>query len=121
MPNTIGHFLIGARDQQKAAEFYSKLFGWEITPQMTPDGENHRIDTGGKIAGHIVPSEGAGYTGFMVMVEDLEKALQRATELGGNIVAAPQVSLRGARFALFSDPEGTIIGLIERKNRSEEL
>jgi len=42
MPHPVVHFEIGCRDNQKAQEFYSKLFDWKLEPY----GPAAMIDTG---------------------------------------------------------------------------
>lgn len=108
------HFEIGCRDRARTGDFYSKLFGWQITNV----GPAANIDTGSPqgIAGHITSlgHEPEHYTMFYVDVEDVQAALDQAIALGGKKVVGP-VEIPTGIFAWFSDPDGNTIGLLKRK------
>lgn len=119
MPNNVSHFVIGSHDVPKSAEFYGKLFGWNMTAEA--ENENLRIDTGGKVGGHLVPTDEHSFTSFFVRVEDLDATLKRAVELGGRVITPPEVNARGTRFAMIMDFDSAVIGVLEvSKKRSEE-
>lgn len=105
------HFEIGCRDSAKSAGFYKKLFGWTTSAY----GPAEMIDTGAKegIMGHFTAlgHEPHNYMLVYAQVDDLEKYLAKATELGGKIVVPPQEVPNMGHFAWFSDPEGTVFGL----------
>jgi len=114
MPNPVVHFEIGCRDRAKTAEFYSALFDWKISEQ----GPASNIDTGvsGALAGHITSlgHEPQHYTMFYVQVEDIRAALKKAESLGGKTLVPP-VTLPGAGiFAWMADPEGNMVGLLQK-------
>ena len=48
---------------------------------------------------------------FYVGVDDLEKCLSRAEELGGSRVVGPTSVGEAGSFALFADPDGNTVGL----------
>jgi uncharacterized protein len=106
------HFEIGCRDLAKTGDFYSKLFGWQITPA----GPASNIETGSSrgISGHITAlgHEPQHYTTFYVDVEDVQAALDRAIELGGKKLVGP-IAFPTGTFAWFADPEGNMIGLLK--------
>lgn len=108
------HFEIGCRDRARTGDFYSKLFGWQITNV----GPAANIDTASPqgIAGHITSlgHEPEHYTMFYVDVEDVQAALDQAIALGGKKVVGP-VEIPTGIFAWFSDPDGNTIGLLKRK------
>lgn len=111
MGQPVVHFEIGCRDREKAAAFYSELFGWSVTSA----GPASMIDTGASspgINGHFTAlgHEPHQYTIFYVQVDDVAEALARATSLGGKTVVPP-VSIPSGTFAWFADPEGNTIGL----------
>jgi predicted enzyme related to lactoylglutathione lyase len=112
MGRPVVHFEIGCRDRAKTGDFYSKLFGWQITVA----GPASNIETGSPqgIPGHITAlgHEPQHYTMFYVDVEDVQAALDKATELGGKKLVGPIAIPTGA-FAWFADPDGNIIGLLE--------
>ena len=114
MPNPVMHFELIANQPEKLKDFYARLFGWrrEEFPDIgyaylhTDAGKG--IDGGlGSPAGGLAP----GLTVY-VQVDDLEKALARARELGaGKVLQEPGEVPGVGRFAVFADPEGNRIGL----------
>ena len=112
MGRPVVHFEIGCRDRAKTGDFYSKLFGWQITAA----GPASNIQTGSPqgISGHITSlgHEPEHYTTFYVDVEDVQAALDRVVELGGKKVVGP-VPFPAGTFAWFMDPDGNMIGLLK--------
>jgi predicted enzyme related to lactoylglutathione lyase len=111
MPAPVVHFEIGCRDAKKTGDFYSKLFGWKLQAFS----QSQMIDTGSKegIAGHInaLGHEPHNYITVYVQVDDLQKYLNRAKELGGKTIVPPQEVPGMGHFAWLADPEGTIVGI----------
>lgn len=107
------HFEIGCRDRARTSDFYSKLFGWQITTV----GPAANIDTLTQqgIQGHITSlgHEPENYTMFYVDVDDVQAALNQAVALGGKKVVGP-VQIPTGTFAWFHDPDGNMIGLLKR-------
>jgi predicted enzyme related to lactoylglutathione lyase len=112
MGRPVVHFEIGCRDRAKTGDFYSKLFGWQITGA----GPASNIQTGSPqgISGHLTSlgHEPEHYTTFYVEVEDVQAALDKVTELGGKKVVGP-INIPTGTFAWFADPDGNMIGLIK--------
>jgi predicted enzyme related to lactoylglutathione lyase len=112
MGRPVVHFEIGCRDRAKTGDFYSKLFGWQITEA----GPASNIQTGSPqgISGHITSlgHEPEHYTMFYVDVEDVQAALDKAAELGGKTVVGP-ITIPSGTFAWFADPDGNMIGLLK--------
>jgi uncharacterized protein len=110
MGRPVVHFEIGCRDRGKTSDFYSKLFGWQITPA----GPASNIETGQGISGHITSlgHEPEHYTTFYVDVEDVQAALDSAVALGGKKLVGP-IAIPTGTFAWFADPDGNTIGLLK--------
>jgi predicted enzyme related to lactoylglutathione lyase len=112
MGRPVIHFEIGCRDQARTGDFYSKLFGWQITTA----GPASNIQTGSSegIPGHITSlgHEPEHYTTFYVDVEDVQAALDKAVDLGGKKLVGP-IKIPTGTFAWFSDPDGNMIGLLK--------
>lgn len=108
------HFEIGCRDSAKTAEFYGKLFDWNIQVQ----GLAGTIQTGGTggIDGHITAlgHEPYNYVTVYVEVDDPQAYLAKAVALGGKIVVPP-VKIPTGAFAWLRDPDGNLIGLFKPK------
>ena len=113
MSNPVVHFEIGCRDKAATDQFYSKLFDWE----MSEMGPATMIDTGsGGIKGHITAlgHEPHQFTHLYVQVDDVQAALDKASELGGKTVVPP-VEIPTGTFAWFADPEGNTVALWKPK------
>lgn len=129
MDHTIVHFEIPAEDPERAASFYSDLFGWNIQ-KMEPSteggpgidywlvstvptdahGRPTRQGVNGGIMRRMHPQQPfANYVG----VESVEEFAEKATALGGQVVV-PKSPVAGMGWFLYiKDPEGNIIGLWE--------
>ena len=112
MGNAVVHFEIGASDLNKSRTFYSELFGWDI--DVGPIGYG-QIDNGSDegIKGGMMqaPNGSPPYVAFYVGVDDLEKYLERAETLGGKHLVGPMPIGDMGAFAMFTDPDGLVIGL----------
>lgn len=119
MGNAVVHFGVGAADDGPLVTFYGELFGWSL--QGFPGGGYTAIDTrgGGGINGGIGKSlTGAPWSTFYVATDDLQATLDRASSLGGSTVL-PATDLGGAAaIALFSDPDGLLVGLVQASGES---
>ena len=108
------HFEVLGTDAAALQRFYGELFGWSISTD-NPLGYGV-VDTGveGSIGGGIGTAEFAPgpMVTFYVGVDDLQAALDRVTALGGSVVV-PATDVGVVVFALFADPEGHVIGLLE--------
>ncbi len=112
MPCPIVHFEIGCRDRGKTAEFYSALFGWEMTPNEYSTDIKTAADAA--LTGHLVSlgHEPHNYTIFYVQVDNVSAALTRAVELGGNMLVPP-IPIPTGTFAWMADLEGNTVGLLQ--------
>lgn len=104
-----------ARDVARSAEFYRKVFGWEIRERS--DGSTAFNDTSGNVSGAWVvnrpPSEHPGLL-IYVWCDSVAAAVEAVITAGGEIVQpmgvdAPEITAR------FRDPGGNIIGLYQSR------
>ncbi len=114
MANPVVHFEVTGKDGDALAGYYRTLFGWET--QAVPDLNYNMVakpEDGPGIGGGIGSSQdGSSLATFYVQVDDPQKALDKAVELGGK-VAMPVMSIPGiVTLAQFSDPAGNVIGLV---------
>ncbi|MGA2694938.1 MAG: VOC family protein [Terriglobales bacterium] len=114
MGQPVVHFEIGCRDIGKTANFFSKLFGWNMQAAGPATMINTGADTG--IQGHITSlgHEPSHYTIFYVQVDDVKAYLDKVAALGGKMLVPP-VDIPTGTFAWFADPEGNTIGLWKAK------
>ncbi len=103
-----------ATDIARSADFYKKVFGWNI--RKRGDGSTAFDDTTGEVSGAWVrgrpPAEKPGLL-FYVMVDSVEKTLETVVANGGTIVQplgadAPEITAR------IADPAGNVIGLYQQ-------
>jgi predicted enzyme related to lactoylglutathione lyase len=100
-------------DAARSAEFYQRVFGWNI--RKRGDGSLSFDDTVGGVSGSWVlgrpPASTPGLL-LYVMVESVDAAVDAVVANGGEIVQpvgadAPEVTAR------FRDPGGNVIGLYQ--------
>jgi len=103
-----------AIDIARSADFYARVFGWEI--RKRGDGSTAFDDTVGQVSGTwTVGRPPASQPGLLVyvMVEDAEATVKAIEANGGEIVQAiggdaPEITAR------FRDPGGNVIGIYEQ-------
>jgi predicted enzyme related to lactoylglutathione lyase len=108
---------IPATDIQRSAEFYQKVFGWQI--RRRGDGSTAFDDSVGEVSGTWVlgrPAATAPGLLIYVMVDSVAKTVDAVTANGGEIVQpigadAPEITAR------FSDPAGNVLGLYQQPAR----
>lgn len=116
MGNPVVHFELHGKDGASLAHFYGDLFGWKTT--LHEPIAYRIVDTdsdGTGIAGGIMEmSEGEPFVTFYVAVPDVDAALEQVATLGGATVMPKDAVPGGPTIALFRDPEGNTVGLVER-------
>jgi len=105
---------IPATDVEVSASFYVRLFGWKL--RVRGDGSRAFDDTTGAVSGSWVigrpPARDPGILPY-VMVEDIDRTLEQARELGGETVT-PRIALGpGDSFAILRDPAGNLVGIYQ--------
>lgn len=102
-----------AKSVEASANFYSKVFGWEI--RKRGDGGTAFDDAGGGVSGtwktDRKPSSDIGMLTY-IMVDSVADTLEKIPANGGEVVQqiggdAPEITAR------FRDPGGNIIGLYQ--------
>ena len=122
--NRIVHFEINAADLRRAADFYSKVFGWKIEKWPYGDGEYWAVMTaekesrelginGGlvKRSKEIAPATGANAFVCTVQVDDFDATEKRILAAGGRVAALKVAIDNLAWQGYFFDTEGNMFGL----------
>jgi len=107
-------FEVLGQDSEKLRKFYGGLFGWTFTndsPYGIVDTGAGRGIAGG--VGPVYPGTRAWVT-FYVETSDVAASLKQAEQLGGRTVL-PRTAMPDVTLAVFEDPEGHAIGLVEAK------
>ena len=125
MGSPVVHWELMSKDPAKVAGFYEKLFGWKI--QNRPELNYRIVDTGAPkdgmqgINGGIVKPEREGpWPGNMVLyilVDDLAAYRKKIVAGGGKIHVEEHKVPGMGKLALFTDPEGRMMGLWKAKQR----
>ncbi len=115
------HFEIIGKDGKKLQDFYSKLFDWQIDANnpmnyglVQAAGNGTEVGKG-SIGGGVSAGEPGmpGYVTVYAQVSDLAATLKKAESLGGKTVMPPTEIPNMVTFALFTDPEGHMVGLVK--------
>jgi predicted enzyme related to lactoylglutathione lyase len=101
-------------DPDKVADFYAKVFDWQIRP--LPEMDYRLVETAGEggIGGGIMkPQEGPwpGNLTLYIDVDDLAAYRQRIEQAGGKIVVEEVEVPEVGSFCLFEDPDGRVLGM----------
>ena len=88
-------------DPRAAADFYTRLFGWEVETS----GEYTFCKLRGSDVAAIAAGERAAWTTH-IWVESADETAARVTEAGGSVVTAPFDVPEAGRTAVLTDPAG---------------
>ncbi len=115
MANPVVHFEIAGKDGGETVAFYKELFGWEIEHLAGADYNMVQAPDGKGIAGGLYGArEGSPpYVTVYVEVADAAAALAKAESLGGKAITQPMQVPNGPMIAMFADPSGVTIGLVQ--------
>ena len=113
MAHPVVHWEIGGRDMSALREFYAKAFGWTISAAGPTYALVEAVEGG--FGGGLMQTHGdmAPYVTVYIQVDDLDTALDEVMDLGGSPLVPPTVINDAASFALFRDPEGNVVGLLQ--------
>lgn len=122
----VTHFEMPADDMDRAEEFYSTVFGWDISTSPIPGGEYTSLVTTtvdpetyaptepGAINGGMFPREGRLTTPIITIdVPAIDDALAQVRSAGGEVVAEREEIPGMGAYAYFTDSEGNLMGLWE--------
>ena len=100
-------------DPEAAQAFYSSVLGWRFE-QMSEEPPYWVIFNGERSNGGMTkPPEGVPATWYPYFaVEDVDAAIAKARELGGNPFLGPVDVPNGGRFALIQDPQGAAFAVL---------
>ena len=119
-PNTFGWAELNARGIEKAIPFYSHVFGWTHTTREMGEGQPPYTEfqlggesiAGGMEMNPMVPAQVPSYWMVYFTVDDVDSAFRTAIEAGGQAML-PAHDFPGGRFAILSDPQGAVFGVIK--------
>jgi predicted enzyme related to lactoylglutathione lyase len=123
-PNTFGWAELNARGVDNAIPFYERIFGWSTKRSPVPGGPDYvefQVD-GQSVAGatELNPHVPAGTPSHWLVyfnVDNVKQAFDKAIQLGGREMMAPQEYF-GGQFAIVTDPQGATFGLFKSTSQS---
>jgi len=110
----ITHIDIPVSDMERAKEFYSELFGWQINE--APGFEGYPMwQAPNKISGGGLAPRSDGFTQprSYVEVDSIDETLATVTAQGGSVVMERSPISETSWWAIFTDPDGNAVGLYE--------
>lgn len=124
------HFEIPFDDQERAKQFYSHVFGWQIVPMPEMNyviarsvevDENQMPKESGAINGGMFKrNEQMSKTPVLVLdVKSIDEKIQQVQANGGSVFMNKTPIGDMGFYAQIKDPEGNIIGLFETVKKQE--
>lgn len=116
MGNPLFHWELMVDDVDQTIDFYSKVFDWEFDQQHFPN--YPLIKTGMNPGGAIFPKPKSAINvksqvNVYFHVEDIEHTITLVQTNGGTVVA-PKMAIPGiGYYAMFTDPEGVNVGILQ--------
>ena len=115
MGNPIVHFELMGPDGEAQKSFYAGIFDWKIEAVegseqyfMTDTGEGQMGGAVGK-GSEEIPQ----YVTIYVQVDDIEATLEKIEDSGGKTILPRTEIPEMVTYALFADPAGNMVGLVE--------
>lgn len=113
--NPIVHWELMGPNGEEQKNFYSTIFDWEF---LTPEGfENYHMTQGDDMAVNGAIGQGSeetpAYSCIYVQVDDIEAKLTQIESIGGKTVLPRTELPEMVTFAMFNDPAGNLVGLVE--------
>jgi uncharacterized protein len=130
-PGRVGWHELLAVDGRQAFEFYGQLFNWQETEADAEPTHTYRLfSAGGRTTGGIVTKRSAEPNPFWLYyfnVGDIDAAMARVTQGGGQVFAGPFEVTDGGWVVRCIDPQGAVFALegtrsdvnVERASASE--
>ncbi len=108
------HFEVLGKDAKAMQDFYASAFDWSMNSvmpsyAMASPGTPKGIDGG---IGSTMDG-GPGHVTFYVEVPDIPAMLDKIAGLGGSTIMPLMEVPGGTRIAMFADPEGHAVGLVQ--------
>ncbi|MFZ2890503.1 VOC family protein [Sulfuricurvum sp.] len=104
-----------------AKKFYGELFGWEFKKADNVDFDYQVVSLNGQeMAGimdiqHCDDEKIPPHWGNYITVTDIKATLEKAKELGANVIVEITPIPKVGDFAIIQDPQGAVISMIEYK------
>lgn len=118
-PGTIGWHDLTVEDAETARDFYEAVAGWRPEPVELEGYQdfNMRLPHRQEAVAGVCHARGSNADLppqwlMYVVVESLDRSLERCREMDGEVVAGPR-GIGGSRYAVIRDPAGAVCALYE--------
>lgn len=114
MGNHLCHFELMTPDPAKAREFYGGVFDWQFDDKSMPG--YTLINTGREPSGGIFPApEGSSVpcANIYIHVDSIDDTLTKAKDCGAKVIVPKTEIPSVGHFAMFADPQGIAIGIMQ--------
>jgi uncharacterized protein len=97
-------------DPQRAQDFYTQLFGWEIEHFKSGDFDYPMISANGQLHGGFptVPEGTPAHWVGNVQVDSADETIEKAKAAGGDLLVGPMDIPEVGRYAVLKDPQGAV-------------
>lgn len=123
MPRVI-HFEVSADDPERASQFYSGVFGWDIQKWDGPSTKEYwLVSTGAEeqpgIDGGLFKREGSVNYVNTIDVPSVDDYIARITEHGGSVVV-PKTTIPGVGYLVYcQDTENNVFGIMQAEESAQ--
>lgn len=125
--NPVVHFEMPYQDRDRMADFYTKAFGWKmikfgeemgnyVVAHTTETDENNMVKQKGAINGGFFPVKNDWpdqYPSVVIAVEDINEAMKKVSESGGEVLGEPMDIPGIGRYVSFKDSEGNRVSILQ--------
>lgn len=114
MSNPLCHFEFMTNDPAKCRAFYGQVFDWQFDDKAMPG--YTLVRPGSEPHGGIFqkpPDAPCPCLNVYFNVENIDAALNKAVELGAKVLVTKTPIPHVGHFAMFADPEGIVVGLLQ--------
>jgi predicted enzyme related to lactoylglutathione lyase len=129
--DSVVHFEMPYDDRERMARFYESAFAWQsqlLGPEMgnyvvattTETDENRMTKVPGAINGGFYerkPDWPDQYPSVVISVKDVQAAMTRIREAGGEVLGEPMEIPGIGQYVSFRDTEGNRVGVLQPKPR----
>jgi len=115
MANPLMHWELMVEDVERTTAFYQRVFDWSFGSQGP---EYTLISTGGAPGGGLMrrpPQVPMAALNVYFEVDDVDKTLREAVEAGANVLVPRTEIPTVGWFAMFADPDGIPIGVMQMR------
>jgi hypothetical protein len=122
MSGSVTHFEIFGERPSRLAEFYQRIFGWQV--EQMPGIDYWRVQTGAPnpqaLHGGLTHRSIPGVNGWLlyVNVPSLDDTEAMVRELGGSILRPKTAVPRTAWVTIVADPEGNAFGIWQADSKA---